>query len=85
MNTKFIGMQVEGMRHPLLLQRSLPRLPPIPLTPAQDLDTSFLDLVGPPSSSTPVEAPPETSKPEVLLRLSRSPCHCCQLVHVMAG
>ncbi|CAL8471247.1 g10789 [Coccomyxa elongata] len=59
-------VQVEGMRHPLLLQRSLPPLPPIPLSPAQDLDTSFLDLVGPPSSSTPVEAPAEAPKPEAL-------------------
>lgn len=66
------------MRHPLLLQRSLPRLPPIPLTPAQDLDTSFLDLVGASGSSTPLEAPPEASKPEVLLRLYREPLlHDC--------
>lgn len=57
-------MQVRGMRHPLLLQRSLPPLPPTPLARPQDLDTSFLDMATP--SRAPAHNPPEGSPAQVL-------------------
>lgn len=59
--------QVRGMRHPLLLQRSLPPLPPLLLAAAQDLDTSFLDMAGPLGSSVPAQAPPVAREAQVLL------------------
>ena len=57
----WLCVQVCGMRHPLLLQRSLPRLPAPPVSAPADFDfeTSHLDLAGEPGSSvdpSPVRA-----------------------------
>ena len=45
------------MRHPLLLQRALPRLPTPPVPAPADFETSHLDLAGEPGSS--VDPPPD--------------------------
>jgi hypothetical protein len=45
------------MRHPLLLQRSLPPLPKPPAsTPPEDFEKSYLDLLGPPGSNVPKQS-----------------------------
>ena len=46
-----------GMRHPLLLQRALPRLPAPPVPAPADFETSHLDLAGEPGSD--IEPPPD--------------------------
>jgi len=66
-----IAMQVRGMRHPLLLQRSLPPLPPIPLTGPQDLDTNFLDMAV--SGRAPAHNPAEGSPSQAILRHALTP------------
>ena len=51
------------MRHPLLLQRSLPRLPQPPLAAPPDFETSHLDLLeGVPGGSVPDQAPAEAEE-----------------------
>jgi hypothetical protein len=51
------------MRHPLLLQQSLPRLPQPPAPAPPDFETSHLDLLGGlPGGSAPDQAPDEDER-----------------------
>ena len=65
-------MQVRGMRHPLLLQKSLAPLPELPSAASNDVELSYLDSFLP-GADVPSQAPSQVSSDEGSEQVSHIP------------
>lgn len=77
-------LQVEGMRHPLLLQGALAPLPQPPSAASEDVGTSYLDSYAPGADvprQSPSNQPPHPETHQVhMSRDLHQPCAQCAVV-----